>query len=116
VLTQLADWRAIFAFQAPVALLALVAAVDSLLPPRVEGEERGGIAANLALALVFGALVGALFLAVLLLVTVWGLAPAEGALVVTALPLAALASSRLAARLAPRLAAGARAEVLAAVI
>jgi len=26
VLTQLADWRAIFAFQAPVALLALVAA------------------------------------------------------------------------------------------
>jgi predicted MFS family arabinose efflux permease len=114
VLTQLADWRAIFAFQAPVALLALVAAFESHLHPRAEGDERGGLAANLALALVFGALVGALFLAVLLLVTVWGLAPAEGALVVTALPLAALASSRLAARLAPRLAAGSGAGFLAA--
>jgi predicted MFS family arabinose efflux permease len=105
VLTQLADWRAIFAFQAPVALLAFVAAFESHLHPRAEGEERGGLAANIALALVFGALVGALFLAVLLVITVWGLAPAVGAVVVSALPLAALASSRLASRLAPRLAA-----------
>jgi len=112
VLTQLADWRAIFAFQAPVALLALVAAFESHLHPRAEGEERGGLAANVALGLVFGALVGALFLAVLLVVTVWGLAPAEGALVVSSLPLAAAASSRLA--LAPRLAAGSGAAVLAA--
>src|SRR6516225_1311886 len=85
VLTQLADWRAIFAFQAPVALLAFVAAFESHLHPRVEGEERGGLAANVALALVFGALVGALFLAVLLVITVWGLAPAAGAVVVSAL-------------------------------
>jgi predicted MFS family arabinose efflux permease len=114
VLTQLADWRAIFAFQAPVALLALVAAFGSHLHPRAEGEERGGFAANVALALVFGALVGALFLAVLLVITVWGLAPAAGAVVVSALPLAALASSRLSSRLAPRLAAGSGAGLLAA--
>jgi predicted MFS family arabinose efflux permease len=114
VLTQLADWRAIFAFQAPVALLAFVAAFESHLHPRAEGDERGGVAANLALALVFGALVGALFLAVLLVITVWGLAPAEGALVVSALPIAALGSSRLAARLEPRLAAASGAGLLAA--
>jgi predicted MFS family arabinose efflux permease len=113
VLTQLADWRAIFAFQAPVALLAFVAAFESHLHPRAEGEERGGFAANVALALVFGALVGALFLAVLLVITVWGLAPAAGAVVVSALPLAALASSRLSSRLAPRLAAGSGAGLLA---
>ena len=43
----------------------------------------------------FGALVGALFLAVLLVITVWGLSPIEGALVVSALPLAALGARPL---------------------
>jgi predicted MFS family arabinose efflux permease len=114
VLTQLADWRAIFAFQAPVALLAFVAAFESHLHPRAEGDERGGAAANLALALVFGALVGALFLAVLLVITVWGLPPAEGALVVSALPIAALLSSRLVRQVVPRLAAVSGAGLLAA--
>ena len=42
--------------------------------------------ANLALGLLFGALVGALFLGVLLVITVWGLSPIAGALVVSALP------------------------------
>ena len=114
VLTQLFDWRGIFVFQAPVALLALVAAFESHLHPRAEGEERGGVAANIALALVFGALVGALFLAVLLVITVWGLAPAAGAVVVSALPAAALGSSRLALRLGPRPAAVSGAGLLAA--
>ena len=113
VLTQLFDWRAIFVFQAPVALVALVAAFESHLHPRVEGPERPALAANLGLAFVFGALVGALFLAVLLLVTVWGLSPVGGAAVVSALPLAALASRRLAGELSRRLGAAAGAGLLA---
>lgn len=114
ILTQFFSWRGIFVFQAPVALIALVAAFESHLHPRAEGTERGGLAANLALALVFGALVGALFLAVLLVITVWGFAPAAGALVVSALPLAAIAVSRLGRRLAPRSAASGGALLLAA--
>ena len=42
------------------------------------------------LASLFGALVGALFLAVLLVINGWGLSPIAGAAVVSALPLAAL--------------------------
>jgi hypothetical protein len=49
-----------------------------------------------ALGLVFGALVGALFLAVLLVINGWGLSPIAGAAVVSALPVAALAARRLA--------------------
>jgi hypothetical protein len=114
VLTELTDWRAIFVFQAPVALVALVAAFESHLHPRAEGGEAGSRAANLALALVFGALVGALFLAVLLVISVWGLSPIAGAVVVSALPAAALLSRGLARELSPRLAAGAGAGLLAA--
>jgi hypothetical protein len=114
VLTQLFDWRAIFVFQAPIALIALVAAFESHLHPRAARAEGGSTAANLGLAFVFGALVGALFLAVLLLVTVWGLSPIAGAAVVSALPLAALAARRLEPELSPRLSAGAGASLLAA--
>ncbi len=116
-LTQLVDWRAIFVFQAPVALAALVAALESHDHPRGGGDEGarpGRLAANLGLALVFGALVGALFLAVLLVITVWGLSPVAGAAVVSVLPLAALGSRRLASELSPRLGAGAGAGLLAA--
>jgi len=113
VLTQLFDWRAIFVFQAPVALAALVAAFEPHRYPRGEESARPSAAANFGLAFVFGALVGALFLAVLLLVTVWGLSPIEGAAVVSALPLAALAARRLAAELSLRLGASAGAGLLA---
>ena len=95
ILTQLFDWRAIFVFQAPVALLALVAAFESHEHPSVGRGKSRRLAANLGLALVFGALVGALFLAVLLVITVWGLTPIEGALVVSALPIAALGARPL---------------------
>ncbi len=44
------------------------------------------IAANVGFALVFAALVGALFLGVLLAIEVWRYSPIEGALLVTALP------------------------------
>ena len=60
--------------------------------------------ANACLGLVFGALVGALFLAVLLVIVVWQYSPIGGALIVSVLPLAALAARPLARRL-PRIAA-----------
>ncbi len=118
VLTQLADWRAIFVFQAPVAAAALAATVG----PHVEALERetaqprrpGAVSSNLGLALVFGALVGALFLAVLLVITVWGLDPIVGALVVSALPAATLAVRPLAGALEPWLAVVGGAALLAA--
>jgi len=93
VLTQLFDWRAIFVAQAPVAVLALAAAVRS--DPAVSGawhrSSRRTVPANACLGLVFGALVGALFLGVLLVIVVWQYTPIEGALIVSALPLAAVA-------------------------
>jgi len=58
--------------------------------------------ANVCLGLLFGALVGALFLAVLLVISVWGYSPIAGAAIVSALPLAAIAARPLERRL-PRL-------------
>jgi predicted MFS family arabinose efflux permease len=114
LLTQLADWRAIFAFQAPVALVALVAAFGSHAHLGAGRGDSRRLAANLGLALVFGALVGALFLAVLLVITVWGLSPIVGALVVSSLPVAALGASPLAGELSARRSAAGGALLLAA--
>lgn len=114
VLTQLLDWRAIFAFQAPVALAALVAAFESHHHPRAGRGKTRRLAANVALAFLFGALVGALFLAVLLVIAGWGLSPVEGAAVVSALPLAALAAHLLVGELPVRRAAAAGVLLLAA--
>ena len=99
LLTQLLDWRAIFLVQAPVAALALIVAIR---PPRVEPVVTTPdtrvtgrvVAADLALALVGAASVGALFLGVLLVVEVWRYEPLTGALVVSALPVAALLARR----------------------
>ena len=113
ILTQLFDWRAIFVFQAPVALVALVAAFESHSHPKGGTGARKRIAPNVGLALLFGALVGALFLAVLLLVSIWGLSPIAGAAVVSALPVAALAAHRLTGELSAWTAAGAGAALLA---
>lgn len=118
ILTEALTWRAIFFAQAPVAGLALLAALE----PRTwaESVERVGAigrratAANVALLLLFGALVGALFLAVILVVTVWGYSPLAGAGIVSALPVAALAARPLARRLEGSLDALAGALVLAA--
>ena len=72
VLTQAFDWRAIFVVQAPVAAVGLLGAVRSR--PHAEEVTRsapaGALRANACLALLFGALVGALFLAVLLVISV----------------------------------------------
>jgi MFS family permease len=118
VLTQLADWRAIFAVQAPVAAVALVATFDKRiheLPVEERAPRRkGAVAANAGLALVFGGLVGALFLSVLLVITVWERRPIAGALIVSALPVAAYLVRPLAGRLRRREAATAGALLLAA--
>jgi MFS family permease len=97
VLTQLFDWRAIFLVQAPVAVLALAAvAAPAARAVRADRDApRRGFAAtvvpNVGFVLVFGALVGALFLGVLLAIEVWGYSPIEGAVLVSALPLGMLA-------------------------
>jgi len=107
VLTQAFDWRAIFVAQAPVAGLALVAVVRAHYP-HLEAEEGWKpslaltVPANACLGLLFGALVGALFLAVLLVISVWDYSPIGGAGVVSALPAAAVAARPLERRL-PRL-------------
>jgi predicted MFS family arabinose efflux permease len=114
ILTQLFDWRAIFVFQAPVALAALVAAIGTHAHPAGGRGAHRAVAANIGLALLFGALVGALFLSVLLLVTVWGRSPIAGAAVLTAMPVAAVAGGALSRELSPRTAAAAGALLLAA--
>lgn len=117
VLTQLFDWRAIFVVQAPLAGAALVATFGGALSVSAEPRARrghGALAADAALALVFAALVGALFLAVLLVITVWGLEPIAGALVVSALPAATLAARAVARGIRPILVVGGGALLLAA--
>jgi MFS family permease len=102
VLTEAFDWRAIFAVQAPLAAAAIVVALDSrarALPPPSPIAERIALGSSLGLVFTFAALVGALFLAVLLVVTVWGYGPLSGAAIVSALPLAALAVRPLSRRL-----------------
>jgi predicted MFS family arabinose efflux permease len=117
LLTQVFDWRAIFVVQAPIAGVALLATVGAHLaavPAEPEAPPaRPAFAANASLGLVFGALVGALFLAVLMLVALWRLSPLEAAAVVTAVPVAALAVRPLSARLTPRLSVAGGAVLLA---
>ena len=96
VLTQLFDWRAIFFVQAPIAAAALVVATDPAARAlRREGHVHGRtgtrrrdvVVANVGFALVFAALVGALFLGVLLAIEVWRYSPVQSAVLVSALPL-----------------------------
>jgi predicted MFS family arabinose efflux permease len=104
VLTEAFDWRAIFVAQAPVAGVALLAARSA--PPAELAEGRRPklgrtIPANVCIGLLFGALVGVLFLAVLLIITVWGYSPIGGAAIVSALPAATIAVRPLERRLPP---------------
>lgn len=121
LLTQLFDWRAIFYAQAPVAALAVIAAlvsdvraVDGPQPgPDAAAAETGAAAAtgtaprslpalspgasNLALGLISAGLIGALFLATVLLINVWQLSPLGAAAVLAVIPVATALTERLAA-------------------
>jgi MFS family permease len=103
LLTELVSWQSIFLAQAP---LAIVAGVPLLAVARHEASTaivaaelgrtgRPHLLANLALALVSSAIAAALFLLVLLLIEGWRLSPIGAAIVVTAMPLAALLGARL---------------------
>jgi MFS family permease len=96
LLTEAFDWRAIFAFQAPVALAALVGGWRAPAPEAATNARGpGDLRANSALGLLSGALVGALFLVVILVIEVWGLSPISAALLVSILPAATLATGRM---------------------
>jgi len=117
-LTQAFDWRAIFVAQVPVALIAAFVLAGVRVRRAGGGSDEQSplrrVGANVALALVSGALAGALFLVVVLLVEGWGLSPLAAAAAVSTLPLATLAAWPLAARLGVVRAAGLGALLLAA--
>jgi predicted MFS family arabinose efflux permease len=119
-LTEAFDWRVIFLFQVPVALLAIVVLAGGAVRrgrqsvPSVEfaddapdgtlGASAGrgrAIWANAGYVTLFAGLVAALFLGVLMLVEVWQLTPLRAAVVMTALPAGTLLAGRLTARAAP---------------
>lgn len=110
ILTQAFDWRAIFYFQAPIGAAVVVAAIaagrtpplvepERLEPPVMQGRRRLrylAAIANVGFALLFAALVAALFLGVLLAIEVWRYSPLHGALLVSALPVGMCAARALA--------------------
>jgi hypothetical protein len=110
VLTQALDWRAIFLVQAPVAAAAGVAAWrtgPASTPAAAEPDEAWEVGPAVALALVSAALVGVLFLLVLMLITGWSVTPLAAAAAVSVLPVAAVAAARIAGPPRVRAAAGA---------
>lgn len=114
-LTQAFGWRSIFLLQAPAALAAIPGCLALSAGFRSKGPAGGGATEPasaravpfVALALVSGAIAAALFLTVLLLISGWGIEPLAAALVVSVMPLSALAATRIAGPAAQRAAAGA---------
>jgi MFS family permease len=95
ILTEVFGWRSIFLVQVPLALLPLAAVRRVVARPLPAPAGRPRLGANAALLLLSGGLVAALFLLVLLLVNGWGMSPAAAGVVVTVLPVAAIAVQRL---------------------
>ena len=110
-LTQGFGWRSIFLLQAPAALAAIPACLSLPAFPRAHPARTAPVRARalffVALALVSGAIAAALFLTVLLLISGWGIEPLAAALVVSVMPLSALAATRIAGPPAQRAAMGA---------
>lgn len=94
ILTELLGWESIFLVQVPLALIPLAALRGIPARPLSVPAGRPHLSANAALLLLSGGLVAALFLLVLLLVSGWGMSPAAAGLVVTVIPLAAVATGR----------------------
>jgi MFS family permease len=119
LLTELVSWQSIFLFQVPVAIVAgapilAVArheAETGILAAELRSTGRPHLLANLALAMVSAAIAAALFLLVLLLIEGWRLTPIGAAIVVSVMPLAAFAGSRVGQQVA-----GARARAAAGAI
>jgi hypothetical protein len=112
VLTQAFDWRAIFLAQVPVALAASIVAfstrtVDKPTTEPASLNARSSLGPLVALALLSAALVGILFLLVLLLITGWSVEPLAAAAAVTVLPIAAVLAARVRGPARTRAAAGA---------
>lgn len=103
LLTEFVSWQSIFLLQAPAAIAAGVPllavarheAATGVVAAELRHTGRPHLLANLALALVSAAIAAALFLLVLLLIEGWRLTPLGAAIVVSAMPLAALLGSRL---------------------
>jgi MFS family permease len=103
VLTELVSWQSIFLIQAPLAIAAGVPvlavarheAATGIVAAELRRTGRPHLPANLALAMTSAAIAAALFLLVLLLIEGWRLSPIGAAIVVSAMPLAALLGNRL---------------------
>jgi MFS family permease len=103
LLTELVSWQSIFLIQVPIALAAAAPilavarheAATGIIEPELRRTGRPHLWANLALAMVSAAIAAALFLLVLLLIEGWRLTPIEAAVVVSAMPLAAVLGTRL---------------------
>jgi MFS family permease len=103
LLTELVSWQSIFLIQAPIAVavgvpvlaVARHEAATGIIAAELRNTGRPHVLANLALAMVSAAIAAALFLLVLLLIEGWRLSPIGAAIVVSAMPLAALLGSRL---------------------
>jgi MFS family permease len=101
ILTQLLGWESIFVVQAPAVLVGLfvLRRVRGTVPVP-EPVERPNLGANAALLLISGALVAALFLLVILLINGWRLDPLPAGIVVTLMPVAAIAAIRFSGKIA----------------
>ena len=96
LLTQLLGWESIFFVQVPVSLLAL-ASVKKITPmaaTQTDTRARPAGWANIAVALVAGALTAALFLLVILLINGWRLPAAGAGAVLTVMPISAILVAR----------------------
>jgi predicted MFS family arabinose efflux permease len=98
-LTEFLSWRFIFFAQVPFALLAILAAkrvpaestTSFTLDAETDARDRARrLQGNLGLAFASAALVGALFLGVLLLIDAWKMRPLAAAAIVSAYPIAAV--------------------------
>jgi MFS family permease len=101
ILTQALGWESIFVVQAPVILVALSVVFGIRGRPVPEPAGRPHVAANVALLLVSGALVAALFLLVILLINGWRIEPLAAGLIVTVMPLSAIAAARFLRSITP---------------
>jgi MFS family permease len=112
-LTEFLTWRFIFFAQAPFALLAILAVTCLPSTPAITleatplGHRVKRFQANLGLATASAALVGVLFLAVLLLIDAWNTRPLLASAIVSAYPIGAvLAHAAARGSSAPRMGLG----------